>query len=93
VNAEMRPGSICFVRIVCNSDQKQATFTISLDDEMKLFMTSIDLPHEARPRRSVSLAAVKKESDLLYDELEILGHDHHFEQTLQEVTDMLAAEQ
>ncbi len=92
VNAEMRPGSICYVRMVCNIDQKQAIFTISLDDEMKLFMTSIDLSHEARPRRSVSLANVKKESDLLHDELEILGHDHHFEQTLQEVTDMLAAE-
>ncbi len=92
VNAEMRPGSICFVRMICNIDQKQVTFTISLDDEMKLFMTSINLSHEARPRRSVSLAAVKKESDLLHDELEILGHDYHFEQTLQEVTDMLAAE-
>ncbi len=92
VNAEMRPGSICFVRLVCNMDQKRATFTISLDDEMKLFMTSIELSHEARPRRSVSLAAVNKESDLLYDELEILGHDHHFEQTLHEVTDMLSAE-
>ena len=88
----MRPGSICFVRLVCNMDQKQATFTIELDDEMKLFMTSIDLSHEARPRRSVILAALNKESDLLHDELEILGHDHHFEQTLQEVTDMLAAE-
>jgi hypothetical protein len=92
VNAEMRPGSISLVRLVSNMDQRRATFTISLDYEMKLFMTSIDLSHEARPRRSVSLAAVNKESDLLYDELEILGHDHQFEQTLKEVTDMLAEE-
>ena len=92
VNAEMRPGSICLVRLVSNLENKQATFTISLDDEMKLFMTSIELSHETRSRRSVSLAAVHNESELLHDELEILGHDYAFEQTLIEVTEMLAAE-
>jgi glucose-6-phosphate dehydrogenase assembly protein OpcA len=92
VNAEMRPGSICLVRLISNLENKQATFTISLDDEMKLFMTSIELSHETRSRRSVSLAAVQSRSELLHDELEILGHDYHFEQTLKEVTEMLAAE-
>ena len=92
VNAEMRPGSICLVRLVSNLENKQATFTISLDDEMKLFMTSIELSHETRSRRSVSLAAGHNESELLHDELEILGHDYHFEQTLKEVTEMLAPE-
>ena len=92
VNAEMRPGSICLVRLVSNLENKQATFTISLDDEMKLFKTSIELSHETRSRRSVSLAAVHNESELLHEELEILGHDYHFEQTLKEVTEMLAAE-
>ena len=92
VSAEMRPGSIFLVRLISNLDDKQATFTISLDDEMKLFVTSIELSHETRPRRSVSLAAVQNESDLLHDELEILGHDYFFEQTLKEVTEMLAAE-
>jgi len=92
VNAEMRPGSICLVRLVSNLENKQATFTISLDDEMKLFMTSIELSHETRSRRSVSLAAGNNESELLHDELEILGHDYYFEQTLKEVTEMLAAE-
>ncbi|HYX49296.1 MAG TPA: glucose-6-phosphate dehydrogenase assembly protein OpcA [Ktedonobacteraceae bacterium] len=92
VHAEMRPGSICLVRLTSSLEQKQATFTISLDDEMKLFKTSIELSHEARARRSVSLAAVHNESELLQDELEILGHDYHFEQTLKEVTEMLAAE-
>jgi hypothetical protein len=29
---------------------------------------------------------------LLHDELEILGHDYSFEQTLQEVAEMLAEE-
>ncbi|HWZ20970.1 MAG TPA: glucose-6-phosphate dehydrogenase assembly protein OpcA [Ktedonobacteraceae bacterium] len=91
-NAEMRPGSICLVRLMSNLEHKQATFTISLDVEMKLFKTSVELSHETRPRRSVSLAAVHNESELLHDELEILGHDYHFEQTLKEVTEMLAAE-
>ena len=92
VNAEMRPGSICLVRLMSNLEHKQATFTISIDNEMKLFKTSIELSHETRSRRSVSLAAVHNESELLYDELEILGHDYHFEQTLKGVTEMLAAE-
>ena len=92
VHAEMRPGSIYLVRLTSNLEQKQATFTISLDNEMKLFKTSIELSHETRARRSVSLAAVHNESELLHDELEILGHDYHFEQTLKEVTEMLAAE-
>ena len=92
VNAEMRPGSICLVRLISNLENKQATFTISLHNEMKLFMTSIELSHETRSRRSVSLAAVYNESELLHDELEILGHDYHFEQTLKEVTEMLVAE-
>jgi glucose-6-phosphate dehydrogenase assembly protein OpcA len=92
VNAEMRPGTISFVRLMSNVENKQATYTISLDDEMKLFMTLIELSHETRPRRSVSLAAVHSESELVHDELEILGHDYHFEQTLKEVTEMLAAE-
>src|SRR5947207_8660887 len=92
VSAEMRPGSIFLVRLISNLDNKQATFTISLDDEMKLFKTSIELSHETLSRHSVSLAAVHNESELLHDELEILGHDYHFEQTLKEVTEMLAAE-
>ncbi len=92
VHAEMRPGSIYLVRLTSNLEQKHATFTISLDNEMKLFKTSIELSHETRARRSVSLAAVHTESELLHDELEILGHDYHFEQTLKEVTEMLAAE-
>ena len=93
VHAEMRPGSICLVRLISNREDKQATFTISLDDEMKLFMTSVELSYEAGSRRSVNLATVQNESELLHDELEILGHDYLFEQTLKEVTEMLGEEQ
>jgi hypothetical protein len=88
----MRPGSICLVRLMSNRENKQATFTINLDDEMKLFMTSVELS-EAGSRRSVSLATVQNESELLHEELEILGHDYLFEQTLKEVTEMLGEEQ
>jgi hypothetical protein len=93
VHAEMRPGSICLVRLTSNLEYKQATFTINLDDEMKLFMTSVELSYEAGSRRSVSLATVQNESELLHDELEILGHDYLFEQTLEELTEMLGEDQ
>ena len=93
VHAEMRPGSICLVRLICNRENKQATFNINLDDEMKLFLTSVELSYEAASRRSVSLATVQNESGLLHDELEILGHDYLFEQTLMEVTEMLGENQ
>jgi len=93
VHAEMRPGSICLIRLISNLENKQATFTISLDDEMKLLMTSVELSYETGARRNVSLAAAHNESELLHDELEILGHDFLFEQTLREVTEMLAEEQ
>jgi hypothetical protein len=89
----MRPGSICLVRLISNLENKQATFTIGLDDEMKLFLTSVELSYETDSRRSVSLAGVQNESELLHDELEILGHDYLFEQMLKEVTEMLGEEQ
>jgi hypothetical protein len=79
--------------MISRLDNKQATFTIRLDDEMKLFLTSIELSYEAGSRRSVSLAGGQNESELLHDELEILGHDYLFEQTLKEVEEMLTEDQ
>jgi len=38
----------------------------------------------------VNVAATHKETELLNDELEIMGHDHLYEQTLHEVSDLLA---
>jgi glucose-6-phosphate dehydrogenase assembly protein OpcA len=92
VQSEMRPGSISLVRLVSNMDNKQATFTISREDDPKHVFTSVELSQEARFTRTVSLSIVQNESDLLHDELEILGHDYHFEQTLLEVAEMLAEE-
>lgn len=92
VQSEMRPGSICLVRLVSNMDNNQATFTLSRGDDPRHILTSVELSHEARSTRTVSLLAVQNESELLHDELEILGHDYPFEQTLLEVAEMLAEE-
>lgn len=90
VQTEMRPGSICLVRLVSKMENKQATFTISREDDLNTVLTSVELSHETRPKRTVSLAAENNEGELLRDELEILGHDYLFEQTLLEVAEMLS---
>jgi hypothetical protein len=92
VSSEMRPGSICLARLVCNVENKQAIFTISREDDPNYVLTSVELSQEMGPKRAVNLAAVHNESELLRDELEILGHDYPFEQTLQEVAGLLAEE-
>lgn len=92
VNSEMRPGSICLARLVCKVENKQAIFTISREDDPNHVLTSVELLQEMGPKRAVNLAAIYNESELLHDELEILGHDYLFEQTLQEVANMLAVE-
>lgn len=92
VQSEMRPGSICLVRLVSRLDNKQATFTINREDDPNHVLTSVELSKETRPQRTVSLAATHKESELLHDELEITGHDYLFEQTLQELAQFLSAE-
>jgi glucose-6-phosphate dehydrogenase assembly protein OpcA len=90
VQSQMRPGSICLVRLTSVADGKRATFTINREGDPDLVLTSVKLSDEVRPQRTVSLAAAHKESELLHDELEIVGHDHLFEQTLEELTELLA---
>ncbi len=92
VNSEMRPGSICLARLTCMVENKQAIFTISREDDPDYVLTSVELSQEMGPSRAVNLAAVHNQSELLRDELEILGHDYPFEQTLQEVAGLLAEE-
>ncbi|TMD66536.1 MAG: hypothetical protein E6I91_08980 [Chloroflexi bacterium] len=89
IRSNMRPGSICLVRLTSNIDGKQATFTIDREGDPNHVLTSVLLPHETRPDRTVSLAAAYKESELLHDELEIMGHDYLFEQTLEEMAELL----
>ena len=90
VQSNMRPGSICLVRLISSVEGKKATFTINREGDPDLVLTSVELSHETRPQRTVSLAAEHKESELLHDELEILGHDYPFEQTLEEMAELLA---
>lgn len=92
VQSVMRPGEICLVRLVSSLESKTATFTISREDDPNHVLTSVELSHETRPQRTVSLASTHNESELLHDELEIIGHDYHFEQMLQEVSGMLEVE-
>jgi glucose-6-phosphate dehydrogenase assembly protein OpcA len=89
VQSNMRPGSICLVRLISSVEGKQATFTINREGDPDHVLTSVKLSQETRPQRTVSLAASRKESELLHDELEILGHDYLFEQTLEEMDELL----
>lgn len=91
IRPELRPGSISLVRLISTFENKQAIFTISRGDDLDHVFTSVELEHETRSARTVSLAAVHKESQLLHDELEITGHDYSFEETLQEVAKLLAS--
>src|SRR5579859_2728517 len=90
VQSNMRPGAICLVRMNSSIEDKQATFTISREGDPDHVLTSVELSQETRPQRTVSLAAAHKESELLHDELDITGHDYLYEQTLQEVADLLS---
>ncbi|HEX6484805.1 MAG TPA: glucose-6-phosphate dehydrogenase assembly protein OpcA [Ktedonobacteraceae bacterium] len=92
VQSEMRPGSICLVRLNSNIENKHATFTISLSGDTEHVLTSIELAQEVRAKRLVSLSAVHNESELLHDELEMVSHDYLFEQILREVTQLLEEE-
>ena len=89
VQSEMRPGSICLVRLNSNIENKHATFTISLSGDTEHVLTSIELAQEVRAKRLVSLSAVHNESELLHNELEMVSHDSLFEQILREVTELL----
>ena len=89
VQSEMRPGSICLVRLTSDIENKHATFTISLEGDTEHVLTSIELGQEVRAKRLVSLSAVHNESELLHNELEMVRHDYLFEQILREVTELL----
>jgi glucose-6-phosphate dehydrogenase assembly protein OpcA len=93
VQSHMRPGSICLVRLTSSVEGQQATFTINREGDPDHVLTSVELSHGVRPQRTVNLASSHNESELLHDELEITGHDYLFEQTLQEVADLLSRHQ
>ncbi len=89
VQSDMRPGSLCLVRLTSMVDNKRATFTIDREDNPDHVLTSVELAQGMRPQRTVSMAATHDASELVHDELEIVGHDYSYEQTLQEVSALL----
>ena len=93
VQSHIQPGSLCLVRLTSDLDEKRATFMIDREDnDPEHVVTSVELPQKTRPQRTVSMAASRKPSDLLHDELEIVSRDEHYEQILQEVAALLSTE-
>lgn len=91
VRSDMRPGSLCMVRMTGTAGNKHATFTINREEDPNHVLTSVALEQETRPQRTVSMAATYKVSVLLlHDELEIVSRDHLYEETLQEVYELLS---
>lgn len=86
--ASLPPGSICLVRLESIRDGKLATFTINLEDDEHV-ITSVEITEGPRPSRTVNIAAAREVSNLLHNEMEIMGRDTLYEETLNEVFDLL----
>jgi glucose-6-phosphate dehydrogenase assembly protein OpcA len=84
------PGTICLVRLQSTAEGHEAAFTIERGDNDDIVITSAELPGSIHPPRTVNVAATHKESELLRNELEIMGRDHLYEETIQEVIALLA---
>ena len=89
VRSDLRSGSLCLVRMTSIAGNKRAVFTINREDNPDRVLTSVALENETRPQRTVSMAVTRKLSALLHDELEIISRDSLYEETLQEVFDLL----
>lgn len=89
VQAELHAGTICLIRLTSTLDGKQALFTIDRGDDDEHVITSVEVPDNPHLQRVVNVASIYKETQLLNDELEIMGHDHLYEQILHEVFDLL----
>ncbi len=90
VRSDMRPGSLCLVRMTGTGSNKHVVFTINREDDPNHVLTSVALGQETRPQRTVSMAATHQVSALLHDELEIISRDHLYEEILQEVRTLLS---
>ncbi len=90
VQSELQPGNLCLVRLTSSIDGKQAVFSIDRGDDDDHALTSVELPDNTRPPRIVNMATKHKETELLHDELEIMGRDHIYEEALHEVFALLS---
>ncbi|MBV9615168.1 MAG: glucose-6-phosphate dehydrogenase assembly protein OpcA [Ktedonobacteraceae bacterium] len=89
VQSNLRPGNICLVRLTSDMDQKHAVFSLNRGDDTELVYTSVELPEGTKSQRTVQIPAASSPIELLHDELEIMGRDHLYEDTLHEVTRLL----
>jgi glucose-6-phosphate dehydrogenase assembly protein OpcA len=87
--AELHPGNICLVRLSSQMGDAPATFTIDRGDDDDHVVTSVQIPDGTLLQGAVNIAATHKENIMLSDELEIMGRDHLYEQTLHEVFSLL----
>ncbi len=90
VQPNLRPGTLCYLRLTSDLNTTHATFTINREEDADHVLTSVELAHGTRPRRVVSLAATQKVGQLLHDELEIMGRDQLYETSLRHVFEMLS---
>ncbi len=82
-------GALCLVRLESIRETQRASFSINRTDEQHV-ITQAELDQGSRPAHTVSLASSQDESNLLHNELEIMGRDLLYEETLHEVFDLLA---
>ncbi|TMC16727.1 MAG: hypothetical protein E6J34_19660 [Chloroflexi bacterium] len=88
--SDIQPGSLCLIRLTSSLDNHQAIFTIDRGDDAEHVLTQVELPLANRPQRAVSMATTHAVNELLHEELEILGHDHSYEDTLHEMYALFA---
>jgi hypothetical protein len=81
-------GSVCLVRLDSVREGKHASFSINRTDDHHV-STLVELDQGARPPHTVNVASSQNESKLLQAELEIMGRDLLYEETLHEVFDLL----
>ncbi len=83
-------GTICLVRLTTALASKPAVFSIERGQDDEHVLTSVELPDTIRPQGTAHLASVSKDQQLLSTELEIMGRDQLYEETLHEVSDLLS---
>ncbi len=89
LQAELHPGDICLVRLTSETNETPAVFTIDRGDDDDHLITSVQIPGNSRPQGTVNIAATRKETIMLSDELEIMGRDYLYEQVLHGVFSLL----
>jgi glucose-6-phosphate dehydrogenase assembly protein OpcA len=90
LQAELHPGDICLVRLTsAMNNHSPAVFTIDRGDDDDHLITSVQVPGNIRPQGTVNIAATRKETIMLVNELEIMGRDYLYEQTLHGVFSLL----